>query len=125
MVSPNLRIPEIGTTAQKAPPMNAAVDLLDDAMNAPQVIDVTTGDVELTTTQHREFFRWKFIGSPGGGVLVTIDQYPRFFGVTNECGQILTFEGTAGTSGTTATVASGARALLYSDGENVEVMGAP
>lgn len=125
MVSPYLRIPEIGTTAQKAPPMNVAVDLLDAAMNAPQTIDVTGGDVILTTTQHREFFRWKFIGSPGGAVLVTIDQYARFFGVTNECGQTLTFEGTEGTSGTTVSVASGARALMYSDGENVELMGAP
>ncbi len=126
MVSPHLRIPDVGTTAEKAPPMNDMRDDLDNAMNAPEFIDVTSGDVELTTVLHRERFGWTFTGTPGGPVLVTIDQFARFFGVINKCGQTLTFEGQAGTSGTTAdvTVAMGA-ALLYSDGENVTVMGAP
>lgn len=124
--TPNLKIPHVGQTAEKAGPINAALDKVDNAHNGLFVLDVTAGGTfVLTNTEWLENWMLRFTGTPGAGVTVIVGDSPKQFAVHNQCGQTITFD-TALTAGTDAQVSSAdGLALCYSDGENVFVVAKP
>lgn len=120
MVSPNLLIPHVADTAQKAPVMNEQTDDLDNAMNSSVVVDVSAGgQIVITDVQAKENALLRLIGAPGGAFELVLPTDQRLIAVHNQVtdGSIGTI-GVDVTSGTWDTIAAGEKAFFHIDGEN-------
>lgn len=107
----------ISSQSQPEVSINANYDINDKAVSGLG-FDLTlaiSGAVTLTTVQ-ASHSPWIFNGTPSGTITITVPAKTFVKTLSNNTGQNLTF--TTG-SGATVTVATGVKAIIYSDGTNI------
>ncbi len=130
MPTPNLQITHIvANQDQKEVTANAAFDALDEAMN-DAVTKIIAGDDALTTSEARDNFFIilepdSALSASAGFTLDFPDTNKRFMGIYNNTGFPCTVQNSGTSGGATASIADGAIALIYYDGVDVRIVGAP
>ena len=120
MATPNLNITElVDSQTGKTVTINDALAKLDDATQG-ELAHVITGNTTVDAEDFTTYFAHVMGGAPGAAFNFNVPASKRLFRVENNSGQTATVQ-TTGVSpaGDAVVVQSGARALLYCDGENV------
>lgn len=119
-ITPILSLPQVAPNQeQKEATINTALAILEAGFNDAQTYDLSAADIALTA---QDFTRWFYHKFTGGVVVrtVTIPQTPRWFAVRNDGSAAITI--TTNNAGQTFSLPAGKRALLVSDGTDVDAI---